>query len=193
MKTYIYMVRHGESPKTEGNERTRGLTEKGLADTARVSNILRAEGVQTFVSSPYTRAVLTIEGAARDVGKEVIIYEGLKERVFASEENITPDHELYSYLDRMFMEPELPLPGDESNAMCQKRSVAVLKEILNTYAGQKIAIGTHGIVMTLMMGYFDDRYGLDFLLQTSKPDIYRMEFEGERFIAAKRLMDELAL
>ena len=28
MNTYIYMVRHGESPKLEEGERTRGLTEK---------------------------------------------------------------------------------------------------------------------------------------------------------------------
>lgn len=27
MNTYIYMVRHGESPKLEEGERTRGLTE----------------------------------------------------------------------------------------------------------------------------------------------------------------------
>ena len=32
MNTYIYMVRHGESPKLEGDERTRGLTEKGILD-----------------------------------------------------------------------------------------------------------------------------------------------------------------
>ncbi|TKI75768.1 histidine phosphatase family protein, partial [Bacillus mycoides] len=28
MKTFIYMVRHGDSPKS-GKEKTRGLTEKG--------------------------------------------------------------------------------------------------------------------------------------------------------------------
>jgi phosphohistidine phosphatase SixA len=32
MKNIIYMVRHGESPKIEGNERTRGLTDKGRSD-----------------------------------------------------------------------------------------------------------------------------------------------------------------
>ncbi|AAP10126.1 Phosphoglycerate mutase [Bacillus cereus ATCC 14579] len=32
--------------------------------------------------------------------------------------------------------------------------------------------------MTLMMGYYDSKYDLNFLLQTSKPDIYRMEFNG---------------
>lgn len=31
MNTFIYMIRHGDSPK-EGNERTRGLTEKGETD-----------------------------------------------------------------------------------------------------------------------------------------------------------------
>lgn len=35
MSTYVYMVRHGGSPK-EGNERTRDLTEKGYLDAQRV-------------------------------------------------------------------------------------------------------------------------------------------------------------
>lgn len=38
MNTYIYMVRHGESPKLEGDERTRGLTEKGTLDAHRVTS-----------------------------------------------------------------------------------------------------------------------------------------------------------
>jgi len=32
MMTTIYMVRHAESPYTEGTERTRGLTTKGKSD-----------------------------------------------------------------------------------------------------------------------------------------------------------------
>ncbi|EJS58643.1 hypothetical protein ICG_01849 [Bacillus cereus BAG1X1-3] len=44
MNTYIYMVRHGESPKLEGNERTRGLTEKGILDAQRVTEIIRNRG-----------------------------------------------------------------------------------------------------------------------------------------------------
>lgn len=45
MKTYIYMVRHGESPKTENNERTRGLTDRGLADAKRITEMLKDEGI----------------------------------------------------------------------------------------------------------------------------------------------------
>lgn len=63
MNTYIYMVRHGESPKLDGGERTRGLTEKGSLDVHKVTDILKTEGIDTFISSPYKRAVLTIENS----------------------------------------------------------------------------------------------------------------------------------
>mgnify|MGYP002063647291 CR=1 FL=1 len=45
MSTVIYMVRHGESPK-EGNDRTRGLTEKGYLDAQRVTDILKDEKIE---------------------------------------------------------------------------------------------------------------------------------------------------
>ena len=49
MNTYIYMVRHGESPKLEEGERTRGLTEKGSLDAHRVTNILKQrESILSF-------------------------------------------------------------------------------------------------------------------------------------------------
>lgn len=49
MDTYIYMVRHGESPKVDENERTRGLTEKGKIDACKVTKILEEEGIDTFI------------------------------------------------------------------------------------------------------------------------------------------------
>lgn len=86
MNTYIYMVRHGESPKLDGGERerTRGLTKKGSLDAHRVTDILKTEGIDTFISSPYKRAVLTIEKTANLYEKEILIYENLKECMFSS-------------------------------------------------------------------------------------------------------------
>ena len=43
-------------------------------------------------------------------------------------------------------------------------------------------IGTHGAIMTLMMGYFDSSYDLNFRYSTSKPDIYRMEFNEHELL-----------
>ncbi|PEZ00461.1 histidine phosphatase family protein [Bacillus sp. AFS018417] len=190
MYTYIYMVRHGESPKIEEDERTRGLTEKGRLDTYRVTELLKDEGVDTFISSPYSRAVLTIENLAHFYGKEILIYENLRECMFSSEDKIISDKELYPLVKKMFSNPDFSLLGGESNADCQSRSVAVLKDILKNFKGHKIVIGTHGLVMTLMMGYFDSQYGFEFLMQTSKPDVYKMEFNDEQLIDIKRLWTE---
>lgn len=68
MQTFIYMIRHGDSPK-EGNERKRVLTEKGRQDAQRITRILKKEGIDAVVSSPYIRSVLTVEPLAKELGK----------------------------------------------------------------------------------------------------------------------------
>ncbi|ALQ69308.1 histidine phosphatase family protein [Bacillus thuringiensis] len=187
MSTYIYMVRHGESPKLEGNERMRGLTEKGHMDSSRVTDILKAERINAFISSPYNRAMLTIEGAAKFYEKEIVVYENLKECRFASEDRIISDKEVYPLVKKMFSNPDFARTEGESYADCQRRVVRVLKEILMDFQGHKIVIGTHGLVMTLMMNYFDKQYGFEFLMNTSKPDIYKMEFKEEQLMNVERL------
>lgn len=185
MKTIIYMVRHAESPYTEGNERTRGLTLKGKRDAEAVTEILKDEGINRIVSSPYARAILTLEGLAQALDVEMKIIEDLRERHFS--DNIITDEEFMPGLKRMFDDPDYAWPGGESNNVCQNRSVVALKNILEEYRGKRIAIGTHGNVMTLMMNDFDTAYGWDFLCQTTKPDIYKMQFNGLELEEVTRL------
>ncbi|ENJ6138723.1 MULTISPECIES: histidine phosphatase family protein [Bacillus] len=187
MNTYIYMVRHGESPKLDGGERTSGLTEKGSLDVHKVTDILKTEGIDTFISSPYKRAVLTIEKTANLYEREILIYENLKECMFSSGDQVISDKEVYPLVQKMFSNPGYALAEGESYADCQRRVVKVLKEILMDFQGQKIVIGTHGLVMTLMMNYFDKQYGFEFLMNTSKPDIYKMEFKEKQLMNVERL------
>ncbi|EEK88133.1 Phosphoglycerate mutase [Bacillus thuringiensis serovar pakistani str. T13001] len=181
------MVRHGESPKLEGNERMRGLTERGHMDARRVTDILKAERIDTFISSPYNRAMLTIEESANFHEKEIVVYENLKECMFSSEDQVISDKEVYPLVQKMFSNPDFARTEGESYADCQRRVVKVLKEILMDFRGCKIVIGTHGLVMTLMMNYFDKQYGFEFLMNTSKPDIYKMEFKEEQLMNVERL------
>ncbi|PQZ57300.1 histidine phosphatase family protein [Bacillus sp. MYb209] len=190
MNTYIYMVRHGESPKLEGNERTRGLTEKGTLDAHKVTEILKTEGIDTFISSPYKRAMLTIEKSANSHEKEIIVYENLKECRFLSEDKIISDKEVYPLVKKMFSNPDFTLTEGESYVDCQRRVVKVLKEILIDFQGHKIVVGTHGLVMTLMMNHFDNQYGLEFLMNTSKPDVYKLEFKDEQLMNVEKLWRE---
>lgn len=188
MNTFIYMVRHGDSPK-EGNDRTRGLTERGKLDVRRVTDLLKNERINIVISSPYTRSILTVEPLAKQIGQEVLVFEEFKERIFSAEDKRISDKELLPLLEKSYLDPNFTLDGGESNTFCQKRAVNILKEILNTYRGQKVVIGTHGAVMTLMMGYYDLNYDLAFLYSTSKPDIYKMEFNEQELVGVKRLWE----
>ena len=188
MSTFVYMVRHGESPK-EGNERTRGLTEKGTLDAGRVADILKDEKIDVVVSSPYIRSILTVEKITQQIGQEVLVFEDLKERIFSSENKRLDEQILNQILEKSFFDFNFSIDGGESNADCQKRAIKVLKELLDTFKNKKVVIGTHGAVMTLMMGYFDSSYDLNFLYSTSKPDIYRMEFNEHTLLNIQRLWD----
>ncbi|MGM0852755.1 MAG: histidine phosphatase family protein [Bacillota bacterium] len=188
MNTFIYKVRHGDSPK-EGNERTRGLTEKGLLDAQRVTAILKDEEIDAVISSPYLRSILTVEKAGQQIGQEVSVVEDLKERIFSSKGTRVSEEELGPLLEKSFLEPNFALKGGESNVECQERAINVLKELLNTYRGKKVVVGTHGAIMTLMMEYYDSQFDLKFLHSTSKPDIYRMEFNGQELVNVQRLWE----
>ncbi|OBR65180.1 phosphoglycerate mutase [Paenibacillus oryzae] len=186
MKTTIYMVRHAESPYDEGDERTRGLTEKGKRDAEKVTKLLFGEGIDMVISSPYSRAVLSVEGLAQHLNVEVKTFENLRERHFSSEYI----HDLMYEIRENFYNFKYALPGGESNADCQKRAIVTLKAILKEHKGKNMVIGTHGLVMTLMMNYFDSTYGLEFLDQLKKPDIYKMEFEDQELKEVSRMWDE---
>ena len=73
--------------------------------------------------------------------------------MFSSEDQVISDKEVYPLVQKMFS--DFARTEGESYADCQRRVVKVLKEILMDFRGCKIVIGTHGLVMTLMMNYFD--------------------------------------
>jgi 2,3-bisphosphoglycerate-dependent phosphoglycerate mutase len=191
MNTIVYMVRHAESPYIHGEERSRGLSEKGRADAARVTEILALEPIHAVVSSPYARAIQTVEGIAAARNLEIEVYEDLRERQFAAYDYDIAEEDFWPSVKKMFADPDFALPGGESNRVARSRAVKVLEAILDAYAGKRFVIGTHGNIMTLMISHYDDRYGVDFLIRTSKPDIYKLEFDGDkRLIAVERLWRE---
>lgn len=113
--------------------------------------------------------------------------EDLKERVFSTAPERMADNELDPLVEKSFSEPNYAFDSGESNAECQKRAVGAFKKLLASHPGSSIALGTHGVVMTLMMGFYEENYDLQFLNRISKPDIYKMEFDGEELVNVQRL------
>jgi len=178
MGTYVYMIRHAESIYVHGNERLRGLSDKGREDARKVEAVLRDEAIDVFVSSSYMRAIETMRALAESHGKDITEYEELRERPIAGPEIIMDESLLFTAIEKSFADKDYKMEGGESTREAQVRAIPIFKQLLVEHAGKKIAIGTHGNIMTIIMNYFDESYGYDFWKSTSKPDIYRLEFDG---------------
>jgi Fructose-2,6-bisphosphatase len=187
MNTYIYFVRHAISPFSLDNERIRGLSEQGKRDAIRAAEILKSEGIDVVASSTFARAIDTVRPLADLLNKEIIQFEELVERPIASLKVEIGEDELVKAIERSFADIDFCLEEGETTRQAQERSIPRIKQLLADYEGKKIAIGTHGNIMTIILNYFDKSYGFEFWSQTSKPDIYKLEFAGERLVQVERL------
>jgi 2,3-bisphosphoglycerate-dependent phosphoglycerate mutase len=187
MKTYIYFVRHAKSPFSLDNERDRVLSEQGKLDSNRVAELLKMEGIDIIVSSSFARAIDTVKPLADLLNIEIIQYDELVERPIASMKHEIDEIELLKGIEKSFIDHDYCLPEGETTRQAQDRAIPLIKQLLAEFKGKKIAIGTHGNIMTIIMNYFDKSYGFDFWEQTSKPDVYKLEFVETELRQVKRL------
>ncbi|WP_408894787.1 histidine phosphatase family protein [Paenibacillus taichungensis] len=187
--TALYFVRHAESEYIEGQERERSLTEQGKRDAASVAGLLHREQIRLFYSSPYRRAVDTIQGLAEVSDGIVVTEEDLRERELSGPE-VKHEH-FREAKQRLYNNPAFAYSGGESGEVAGARAIAVIQRILDRHPGQKIVIGTHGDIMTLIFNYYDPSYGYDFWANTTMPDIYKLEFDRDgRLVQVTRLWDD---
>lgn len=182
MKTEIYMIRHAHS-NYSGDELGRGVSEKGKMDLRLVAELLINEKIDVFFSSPYRRAIETIEGAAKALHLDINIEGKFKERVL-SQINID---DFESAIKRLWDNPSYAFEDGESNIEAAQRGVEGLMNILDRHRGKRIAVGTHGNIMAIIMNHFDKRYDYSFWKEMSMPDIYKLSFENNELAGVKRI------
>ncbi|MBP1948994.1 histidine phosphatase family protein [Virgibacillus litoralis] len=182
MNTNIYLVRHAHSTYTP-DERKRPLSQKGFITAGRVTELLQDENINVVVSSPYLRAIQTVEGTAEYIEQEVILEEGFKERKLAGK----PVDDFDDAIMKVWQDYNFAWPGGESNYHAQQRGVVAIKHVLEQYKGRNIAVGTHGNIMAIIMNYFDKQYDFHFWKALSMPDIYKLTFNEKALVKVKRV------
>ncbi|GGD53921.1 histidine phosphatase family protein [Paenibacillus nasutitermitis] len=187
MKTILYMVRHAESPFEFGKERSRGLSAEGMAEARRVTEVFTGIDIQYMASSPYTRAKQTIQYIAEQKGLTITEYEALRERSMEGPDDKTGWDQLYEAIRKSFDDKDFALEGGESARSVQQRALPVIQSLLDEQRGSTIVIGTHGNIMTIIMNYYDDRYGFEFWDKTTKPDIYKLTFDWNHLEQVERI------
>ncbi|TYS67448.1 histidine phosphatase family protein [Sutcliffiella horikoshii] len=182
--TNLYFIRHAHSTYTP-DELERPLSEKGYKDAERILDLVQPDDIDVVVSSPYKRAVQTVEGVAQHYELEIEIFEALKERTLTTK----PAEDFTAAITKVWEKPNFAWEGGESNMGAQARGVKVTHHLLEKYAGKNVAIGTHGNIMVLIMNYFDKQYDFSFWNSLDMPDIYKLTFDGNLLVEVSRLWE----
>ncbi|AFU12363.1 Phosphoglycerate mutase [Bacillus thuringiensis MC28] len=180
--TTIYFVRHAHSTYTK-EERERPLSEKGHCDAENVTRLLKDGHIDVVISSPYKRAIQTVQGIANTYNVSIQIEEDLRERLLSSE----PVEDFNDAIENVWEDWTFAYEGGESNDVAQKRAILCMQNILEKYKGKNIVIGTHRNIMVLLMNYFDSKYDFQFWKTIQMPDVYKLTFDNNRFISAERI------
>ncbi|MBG9783739.1 histidine phosphatase family protein [Shouchella lehensis] len=182
----IYLVRHAHSSYTP-DEWGRPLTENGLEDAERVAEYFDTVHVDRFISSPYKRAIQTIETAAKRKKLPIKIEEAFKERVLAA----TSMPHFDSAIKAVWEDETFAHLGGESNKTARRRAVNGLWRILDQgNDSESIVISTHGNILALLLGYFHSRYDFTFWQQLEMPDVYQMLIEKQTMLSCTNVWEK---
>lgn len=185
LQTNLYFVRHAHSTYTP-DELGRPLSERGFTDANTVADLLKREAIGYVYSSPYKRAIQTVEGVAEYIDKEIELVEGFKERILAEK----PVEDFSVATTKVWKDYDFSWKGGESNRVAQKRGIHATLQVLESNIGRNVVIGTHGNIMVLIMNYFDNQYGFDFWKKLEMPDIYKLSFNGKKMIDVQRIWNK---
>lgn len=160
----IYIVRHC---KAEGQASESPLTEKGFEQANELATFFENVKVDRIISSPYKRAIQTIQPLAEQLNIGIEMNSQLEERVLSAE--LLPDW--LEKLRKTFENPDLKFEGGESSEEAVNRIVKVVEDALKSEFKNTIIV-THGNLVALLLNHYNKQYGFEEWANLSNPDIY---------------------
>ncbi len=176
----VILVRHAEAiPPASAGWETRD-DERPLSDEGRRAAEELADELEPYVltgvySSPYRRAVETVEPIARRRGLEVQTLPDLRERRLTT----APRDDWRDHLTQAWTDPDYALEGAESGRSAQRRGIGVLDLLRVRHPdGGRVVVGSHGNLISLILQTFEPEVDLAFHLGMPTPAVYHLEHDG---------------
>ena len=183
--TKVYFIRHAEPDFTNHNDLLRPLSPKGMQDRKIVTDYLEDKKIDVVLSSPFKRAVMTMEAFAGKYGFNIETIDDFHERIVGTEwiDNFG------DFAKNQWADFDYKLDGGESLNEVQTRNITALKEVLRKYDGKNIAVGTHGTALSTIINYYDKSFGYEDFekIKDVMPWIVAFEFDGEKCVSIKNL------
>ncbi|MCH1626438.1 histidine phosphatase family protein [Fredinandcohnia quinoae] len=177
----IYIIRHCQA---EGQPAESPLTEQGYKQAIDLVAFFSKKKVERIISSPFLRAIQTIEPLAEKMNLEVVIDQRLSERILSTTQ--MPDW--LERLEETYIDMDLKFEGGESSQEATERIVHVVDEILEGEYDNTIVV-THGGIMSLLLKSVDEEFGFKEWKKLSNPDVFILCFRNNE-VTVERLWSE---
>jgi 2,3-bisphosphoglycerate-dependent phosphoglycerate mutase len=171
----LFLIRHAHSLYDPSGpvipDEKRELSAAGHAAAQRVADILEPRGISLIVSSPYVRAVQTVQPLADRLGVRIERDDHLRER------RLGAGHvdDFRRVVEQSWVDFDLVRPGGESNRDAQTRISVAIRRLADAAAGRNAAIASHGQVLALFLRTMNGEVGFRFWEAMSMPDVYAVE------------------
>jgi 2,3-bisphosphoglycerate-dependent phosphoglycerate mutase len=173
--TIVDLVRHAHADWTP--DESRPLSARGRADASALARRLTAPPIAAICSSPYRRAVETIEPLAWACGLEPLIVDDLRERTLV----VPAGASFEDALAAAWGSPDVGVEGSESNRDAAARGRRVVDDVVARHPGGRIVLSTHGNLLALVLNSLDPAFGLEAWRALTFPDSYRLTFRDGVF------------
>ena len=167
MNNTYYFIRHAHSIYTP-DEINRPLSDKGQASLVQLE-FLAYKSITAIYSSPYQRAVQTVEPLAQSLKLAIQTDKRLIERKLSSQ--AIADQDFEQCLMQLWSQPTFSLVGGESNQQAQQRALAFLYELESKHQNEEIIISSHGNLICILLSAFDSSIDYNFWCGLSMPDV----------------------
>ena len=153
--TTLVLVRHGETSwnvqgRIQGHTDV-ALNRLGLAQAEALGNRLACERFDAVYSSDLVRAYHTARRAVPDPERTIIKDRRLRERHFGVLQGLTGEEAMTgqpaAWKAFKSRDPDLELAGGEKLGDFSRRIVGFVEAILETHAGERVLVVTHGGVL----------------------------------------------
>jgi 2,3-bisphosphoglycerate-dependent phosphoglycerate mutase len=168
VRSTLIFVRHCES----SGQAPEALTAKGIADARELVRRLLPLGVEAVYSSPYARAVQTIEPFAAAQGLAINIEPRLRERLLSGEAL----DDWLTHVRLSFDNLDHRAPGGETLGEAQARGLAALQRVFDDGVANA-AVVSHGNLLSSLLHRMDPRFGFDAWRAMPNPALYRVRLQ----------------
>lgn len=180
----IYFVRHSIRDFTNKEDRLVPLTNEGLCSAENLKSFFIDKNISNIYSSPYTRAMQTIEPTAKMIGTNMILEENLRERTVGRWVDDFSEFSTNQWRDFNFK-----LANGESLNEVQCRMTLLYNDIL-TQNQSNIIISGHGTSLAVLFNeILGGRFGLDEFTKMKMPDIYCAEYKKNTLVKFEHIED----